>query len=483
MGKGNSNFHNSHSKGKAQNKNKQGPKKSFDYKSLLIFHLNSLFDHDIKPVHFDMTDYILIVFITVISLTTHLLKIGHPAKVVFDEVYFGNFTNHYQRGEYYFDIHPPLGKLILYFGSVISGYQALEDYTNIDAPHDRNDLIKIRMWPSLFGALRAPFLYIFLRLFECGPQWCFTVALFISLDNALIVESRFVLIDAFLSFFAILTLMWSAYITRKPRNAYLIAILGGLAAGATVSIKFTGAGVALTLVLAIFVTYPLFDAIKLSFVSALSGVFLFVLQFFVHFILLPNNGPGCLYTPIICQERKNIKTFSFVQNTLQLLKTMWLANMNINVSHVYSSKWWQWPLMLGKGTYMWVEKDMQLWCVGSPVVWYSGLVSLAIWIVQFIKNPKSRKTIYIFIGYLISYLPFFFVQRVMYNYHYFIPLIYSLSAGAYGLSNFCPNAYVLPAILCVAAFITYYIYFPITYGTPLPYNQFKKIMFPCWIYH
>jgi dolichyl-phosphate-mannose--protein O-mannosyl transferase len=34
---------------------------------------------------------------------------------VFDEYHFGRFTNQYTAGTFLFDIHPPLGKLVLYF--------------------------------------------------------------------------------------------------------------------------------------------------------------------------------------------------------------------------------------------------------------------------------------------------------------------------------------------------------------------------------
>ena len=39
-------------------------------------------------------------------------RIAHPDQVVFDEVHFGSFAGQYIRREYYFDVHPPLAKML-----------------------------------------------------------------------------------------------------------------------------------------------------------------------------------------------------------------------------------------------------------------------------------------------------------------------------------------------------------------------------------
>ena len=39
--------------------------------------------------------------------------LAYPRQVVWDEHHFGKFVNGYLSGAYFFDIHPPLGKLLL----------------------------------------------------------------------------------------------------------------------------------------------------------------------------------------------------------------------------------------------------------------------------------------------------------------------------------------------------------------------------------
>ncbi|MBX4197889.1 phospholipid carrier-dependent glycosyltransferase [Candidatus Parcubacteria bacterium] len=54
-----------------------------------------------------------IFILLLLSVGTHFSYFGYPEQVVFDEVYFGRFVRLYQHGQYYFDQHPPLGKLII----------------------------------------------------------------------------------------------------------------------------------------------------------------------------------------------------------------------------------------------------------------------------------------------------------------------------------------------------------------------------------
>lgn len=257
-----------------------------------------------------------------------------------------------------------------------------------------------------------------------------------------------------------------------------------MAVGCAVSVKFTAGGTAITLVLAIFLSFPLFKAIGLSIIAGISGLTVFLASFIIHFLLLPHPGPGCIYHPQqFCKTLEKGEKLNLILSTYDLIRTMLSSNLAIQATHAYSSKWWQWPIMYGKGTYMWVNGDRSLWCVGSPAVWFSGLIGLVLWMVIVFLKPRIFKTFWIMFGYLLSYLPFCLIQRVMWNYHYFIPLIFSLSAGAVAINAVLPKAYIIPALLCIASVGCWVIWFPITYATPLDPLRFKKIMFKPWVYH
>lgn len=448
----------------------------------IIFHFNELFRHDAirKMFKFGLIDAMNIVIVLICSLFTHMIMLGSPSQVVFDEVYFGNFTQYYFQRRYFFDIHPPLGKLLLFLGAKVSGYKPNQVFSTIGADLDKKEIAKLRFWPSFTGSLRAPLIYLTLRLLEINPQWGLVVSIFMSFDSALVVESRFVLIDAFLSFFAVLTMFMCAVVTRKPKRIYIVAILAGIAAGSCVSVKFTGAGVAITLVIVYFIYYPLFKAIALSFVSAIFGFLVFFSSFLIHFMILTKPGPGCKYhRPGFCRKLKNNEIHP-ISSTINLIKIMLSSNFAISVKHSFSSKWWQWPFMLGRGTYLWLGSG-QIWCIGSPVVWLSSTIGIILFVFLLIKW-NIRPKIWILFGYLISYLPFSLIKRVLWNYHYFIPLIYALLALATCLNEFLPKAKILPIILITIVIAVYIIYFPIIYGKPITDSYFSKIMPDKWVY-
>lgn len=51
--------------------------------------------------------------------------------MVFDEVHFGSFASHYIRREYYFDVHPPLAKMLNGLAGWFVGFNGDFGFENI----------------------------------------------------------------------------------------------------------------------------------------------------------------------------------------------------------------------------------------------------------------------------------------------------------------------------------------------------------------
>jgi dolichyl-phosphate-mannose-protein mannosyltransferase len=59
----------------------------------------------------------------VIAFLVRFYRINHPDQVVFDEVHFGSFAGQYLRREYYFDVHPPLAKMLNGLAGYLVGFR------------------------------------------------------------------------------------------------------------------------------------------------------------------------------------------------------------------------------------------------------------------------------------------------------------------------------------------------------------------------
>ena len=72
-------------------------------------------------------DYVMVLLLLVYSVGSRVLFVDHPNALVFDEQHFGKFLSYYITGEYFFDIHPPIGKLVLGYVGYLTGYDVRTD--------------------------------------------------------------------------------------------------------------------------------------------------------------------------------------------------------------------------------------------------------------------------------------------------------------------------------------------------------------------
>ncbi|KAJ3213501.1 hypothetical protein HDU67_002835, partial [Dinochytrium kinnereticum] len=100
----------------------------------------------------------IIIALTIIAAIVRLYKISKPSEVVFDEVHFGGFGSKYIRGEFFMDVHPPLGKLLVAASGVIAGYNGSFSFKEIGLDYIEAHVpyVTMRMLPGLFGVLLVP---------------------------------------------------------------------------------------------------------------------------------------------------------------------------------------------------------------------------------------------------------------------------------------------------------------------------------------
>src|SRR3989339_678217 len=108
--------------------------------------------------------YILIIILS--SMLTHFFFFGHPNETVFDEVHFGKFISGYFTHEYFFDIHPPLGKLLISGMGYITDFKPGFSFAEIGQQFPDRHYLWLRLLPTLAGTLLP--IVIFYLILQLG---------------------------------------------------------------------------------------------------------------------------------------------------------------------------------------------------------------------------------------------------------------------------------------------------------------------------
>lgn len=250
---------------------------------------------------------------TILTVLTRLYKINEPSEVVFDEVHFGGFASLYLRREYFFDVHPPLGKLLIAALGYFCGYEGNFTFGSIGLSYAGSTApyVAMRTMMAFFGWTSIAF--AFASLLELGfsaVSAAFTAALLV-FDMAHCVQTRFILLDSPLMA-AIMASLYSWIRFRKLRHAafsrdwWLWLAATGAAIGCATSVKMVGLFTVITVGLATLLDlWELADKqrglsdkllAKHFMARALCLIALpltiYVSCFYAHFAILNRTGPG-----------------------------------------------------------------------------------------------------------------------------------------------------------------------------------------------
>jgi dolichyl-phosphate-mannose-protein mannosyltransferase len=274
--------------------------------------------------------------ITVLAFITRFYKISHPAEVVFDEVHFGKvsssclncsenwadrvpfpqFASHYLQRTYFFDVHPPFGKLLFGLMGWLVGYDGQFLFDNIGESYIEHKVpyVAFRAMPATLGALTVP--VVFLIMWESGYSLpaCVLSAGLMLFDNAHIGETRLILLDATLVLAVALSILCYVRfykLRHEPfgRKWWKWLVLTGVSLSCVISTKYVGVFTFFTIGCAVAIDlWNLLDVNRRAgaltmfqfgkhfaarfFALAIVPLFFYIFWFQVHFAILTKSGPG-----------------------------------------------------------------------------------------------------------------------------------------------------------------------------------------------
>lgn len=439
-----------------------------------------------------------------ISFFTRLWNLFMPNAVVFDEVYFKAFAGHYLDGRYYFDIHPPLGKLVEAGWAHLLGMPASALLNGTALP--------LRILPAIAGAMLVPLVWGILRRLRVSRPVAFITAFAVLLDNLFLVESRFILMDSALVLAGVGALYF--YLRAAAgRNRMLWLAFAAASAGTAASIKWTGlTGLALVVGLWAFDNRRRLSEwqrlVKEALILLGVPILIYVSSFWLHFALLPHSGDGDAFmtsrfqqTLVGGQTYTSKTKMPFWDKFIELNVEMYNANRTLTATHPYGSKWYTWPLEI-RDVYYWQGimqsngKQGNIYLLGNPIVWWGVIVAFILGLFYvWRKRIKLTTTTVIALSilglaYLINFLPFAAVPRVMFIYHYLFALLFSLMFVAvlwdavlthedFRLSQ--THRKILLFTVCGLILFGFIFIMPLSYGTPLTPKELQMHMIlPSW---
>ncbi|CDF36224.1 Dolichyl-phosphate-mannose--protein mannosyltransferase, family GT39 [Chondrus crispus] len=400
--------------------------------------------------------------------------ISFPPSVVFDEVHFLRFVKAYYYGRYFFDIHPPLGKLVLLLVTKLFCNPPRLDYKVNGEQFGEQIYTPLRWTSALFGSTIAPVTYLICRELGLSFPASLVPGVAFAFEHLTVIESRLVLLDAQLMSFMALCLLfalklWGARKGTARRRRFLV--LTALSGAAAIGVKWTALATPGLVALVSLAGRPFPREGRLQWGEmGLAGMIassFYVLLFAVHFMLLPHSGQG--------------DAFMTDEFKMSLVGTR----------HRWESKWYQW-IMNQRGLLYFNELDdevtnfQKIYLIVNPAVSVMSLVAILgfvfiLFCVYFPRkwsghlHPRSRlpafavRGLFLLMGYVVNILPYVEVARCTFLYHYLPPLFYALLSTA-NLIDLIPKVgaqRMVSGFFFVILFVTFLIWSPWIYASPL----------------
>uniref|UniRef100_A0A6P7H1P1 Protein O-mannosyl-transferase 2 n=1 Tax=Diabrotica virgifera virgifera TaxID=50390 RepID=A0A6P7H1P1_DIAVI len=183
----------------------------------------------------------------------------------------------------------------------------------------------------------------------------------------------------------------------------------------------------------------------------------------------------------------------FLERFLESHAVMFQGNAGLKPKEgEITSRPWQWPINY-RGQFF-SGTQYRIYLLGNPVIWWGNLVFIAVFVIAFGLNAIKLERGYIkssddthkkklvacswlFIGWMLHYIPFWAMGRVLYFHHYFPALLFSsMITGILidylleEIPSYFPTSYakiiyqILLGIILSTATYSFYLFAPLAYG-------------------
>ena len=333
----------------------------------------------------------------------------------FDEIYHARTAWEHMHNVYPYEIsHPPLGKLIILLGIALFGMTPFG----------------WRFSGTFFGVLMLPIIYIFIKKLFGSTRTAICGTLLLATDFMHYVQTRIATIDTYAVFFILLMymFMYDFIKTGKLKSLALSGIFFGLGAASKWTCIYAGAGLAV-----IWAAYWIINRKKgfkkFAKNSAWCIVFFITVPCIIYYLSYIPYGKAMGIQGIFNKD--------YFTAVISNQEYMFSYHSALVAEHPYSSKWYYWILNIRPILYYleYYPENLRssFGAFLNPMLCWGGL--LAIFVLLYRATfKKDTEAAFIITGYFAQLIPWMFVTRLTFEYHYFPCSIFLVLAVAYVFS-------------------------------------------------
>ena len=392
----------------------------------------------------------------------------------FDEIYHARTAYEHLRGVYPYEVsHPPLGKEILSLGIAIFGMTPFG----------------WRCMGALFGVAMLPLMWDLLRRMFRDDRVALCGAALLACDFMHLTQTRIATIDSFATLFILLMylFLYRYFAEGKLRHLAACGVAFGVGAATKWTCLYAGAGLgvlwALHWVLQAVQAHR--DGDGRRYVRRLLGNIGFCLVFFV---LVPGMIYYASYYPYGAARGLHGPGMYFTREyaaiVLENQRFMFTYHAGLVATHPYSSRWWQWLLDLRPILYYLSYGDGTVSTIGAfvnPLLCWGGLLALPVLAYRAVR--RDRTALFLLVGYLAQVLPWVFISRLTFEYHYFAATLFLVLALGYVFDRLRQRGYFgIVYVFTAASGALFALFYPVLTGVTIPRDYAWNVLkwLPDW---
>ncbi|XP_017067631.1 protein O-mannosyl-transferase 2 [Drosophila eugracilis] len=256
--------------------------------------------------------WLLLALVFLVTCATRFYKVTEPDHICWDETHFGKMGSWYINRTFFFDVHPPLGKMLIGLSGYLTGYNGTFPFEKPGDKYNETRYQGMRYFCTVLGALIMPMGFDTVHDLTRSDEAALLSAAYLIFDVGLLTLNQYILLDPILLFFMMASVWGMVKISKTTASGgsyglrwWFWLFFTGTMLSCTISVKFVGLFVVLLVGLHTATELwlilgdlgqPIWETVKQVACRAITlivwPILLYILFFYIHLSVLNRSGNG-----------------------------------------------------------------------------------------------------------------------------------------------------------------------------------------------